>query len=65
MNYYIKERHNGQSKPYFVLCGKMPAKEAKGMENTLAGFNIVHKFKTKREYEAKIAEIKASGESIV
>lgn len=63
--YYIKERHNGQSDPYFVAEGQLAKAAAKRKEKTLAGFNVMHSFPTKEAYEAKIAELKSLGEMFI
>lgn len=62
MKYWIKERHNGQTKRYFVGCGKLSKKTAKDYENTLAGHNIMHAFDTEADYSKRLAELKESGE---
>jgi len=60
--FYIKERHNPQFKePYYVPCGQITAKEAKKNGSPLYGDNYMLKFATKKEYEAEINKLKASG----
>jgi hypothetical protein len=59
--YWIKERHNGQTAPYFVEMGAMPTKEAMKHEQTLAGYNVMHRFTSLPEYEHKLAELKLTG----
>jgi len=59
MKYYIKKRHNPQfDKPYYTGCGQLSAKDAKRMENPSYGTNYMIGFKTKKEYENKLAELK-------
>lgn len=62
--YCIKERQNPQLGTYFVVQGQLTVKEAKRHENPLYGYNHMHKFKTRAEYEAKINELKKSGERV-
>ncbi len=53
--WYIKERHNPQfKKPYYILLGNISAKDAKACENTLYGYNIVHRFETYELYKQGI-----------
>ncbi len=61
--FWIKERHNPQfEKPYFTALGRVPAKEARDHESKrLYGTNCVHKFASEKEYNEKIAELKAQG----
>ena len=57
MKYYIKTRYNPQlDKPYYVALGKLKASEAKKMENSLYGHNVVEGYK-KDEYLAKCEEL--------
>ena len=65
-SYWIKERSNPQFKePYYVGYGQLSQKEAKEHEGTLYGYNIMLRFMTKNEYEAKLAELKALGKDVV
>ena len=59
--FWLKERVNPQLGTYYVKCGKITAREAKTMENSLYGDNYMHKFKTIDEYESKISELKDKG----
>ena len=52
--YYIKERINPQTGTYCKDMGKMSAKEAKKHESPIYGANIMHSYKTKKEYEAAL-----------
>ena len=60
--YWIKERHNPQLGIYYACLGNITTKEAKKYENSLYGTNYMHKFETKKEYEAEIERLKANGE---
>lgn len=62
--FWIKERNNGQTATYFVLCGRLFKKEARAKESTLAGFNVMHSFDTEEAYKARIAELKKAGEHV-
>lgn len=59
--FYLKERHNGQTGIYFVQLGQLTKKDATKHEKSLSGFNIVHSYETKEEYENVITELKAEG----
>jgi len=50
MKYYIKERINPQTGTYYVDMGKMSVKDAKKHETPIYGTNIMHDFKSKKEY---------------
>ena len=63
--YFIKERNNPQIGTYYILMGKLSAKEAKKHEASLYGFNTMLKYKTKSEYDRAILSIKESGARIV
>lgn len=58
--YWIKERHNPQTGCYYTACGQLKISEAKRRENSVYGFNIMHRFASKVEYESKLAELKIS-----
>lgn len=62
MKYYIKERDHPQLGTYFVACGKMSKKDAKREENQLYGYNTMHAYDTEEAYNARLVELKASGE---
>lgn len=62
--YWIKERRNPQIGVYFVAEGQLSAREAKGREDTLYGVNIMHRFDTEQAYQARLAELRASGERV-
>jgi len=62
--FYIKERHNGQSKPYYVAYGQISAAEAKRNEKSLAGFNIMHGFSSETDYLARLEELRQQGEHV-
>lgn len=64
MKYWIKERYNIQTGRYYVPMGQGLTKEAKKHERTIYGLNIMLSFNTKEEYEQKIAQLKAAGESV-
>ena len=62
--YYLKERVNPQLGTYYVRCGKMSKTAAKRAEGSVYGSNYMHGFGTEDEYNARIAELKASGEGV-
>lgn len=62
--YWIKERDNFQSAPYFVACGQLSKTAAMRKEKTLSGINTMHRFDTEAAYLARLAELKASGERV-
>lgn len=62
--FWIKERDNGQSPPYFVACGRLSVAAAKRKEQPLAGSNIMHRFDSEEAYSAKLAELRQAGERI-
>lgn len=64
MKYWIKERHNTQLGIYYIACGKLAAKEAKKMNHTAYGQNVMLGFDTKKEYETKIAQLVKNGHSV-
>lgn len=63
-NFWLKERHNPQLGVYWTRCGQLTIKEAKEYENASYGHNIMHRFITEEEYNAKIAELKQAGASV-
>lgn len=63
--YFIKERNNPQTGIYYILMGKLPAKEAKKHETSLYGFNTMLRYKTKSEYDLAILVLKESNARIV
>ena len=63
--FWIKERDNLQLGTYFVAYGQISVKEAREKERSLYGFNYMHKFATNKEYEARIAELRAQGCEVI
>lgn len=64
MKYCIKERDNFQSPVYYVACGKLSNAAAKRKEKSLAGCNTMHAFDTLEAYEARLAELRATGANV-
>jgi hypothetical protein len=62
--YWLKERHNPQLGVYWVKEGQCGVREAKRMERTLYGTNIMHRFGTEAEYNAKIEALQKEGARI-
>lgn len=62
--FYIIERHNPQLGVYYILVGQITKKEALEYEDTLYGSAIMLRFETKEEYNAKISELRNSGEKV-
>lgn len=62
--WWIKERSNPQLGTYFVAMGNIPLKEAIQHEKSLYGHNTMHRYKSKNEYDGRLAELKQSGEKV-
>lgn len=62
--YYIKERHNPQTGIYYVAYGQLSKAAAKRKESSLYGSNVMLRFDTEAEYQAKLAELKKKGERV-
>lgn len=62
--FWIKERHNPQLGTYYVGCGAMSVRNAKIEESPLYGVNIMHEYPDEKSYKAKLAELKARGETV-
>jgi hypothetical protein len=63
--YWIKERHNPQLGVYYVASGQMSKAAAKRIEDgSLYGSDYMIDFDTKEEYEAKLHELRESGEKV-
>lgn len=62
--FWIKERHNPQTGIYYVACGQLSKTAAKKKESSLYGSNVMLRFETEAEYQAKLAELKKNGESV-
>lgn len=63
--WWIKERYNPQLGTYFVLCGRMPTKEARAAERgSLYGTNTMLRFDTEGEYQDKARELREAGERV-
>lgn len=61
LSHWIKERDNPQTGIYFIPKGQLTVKEAESMENTLYGFNTMHRYKTEKEYLEAIEVLKSRG----
>ena len=64
LSYWIKERHNPQLGVYYVLCGQMPVKEAEAFESPLYGNNVMHRYRTEKEYNEAIESLEKAGAKI-
>lgn len=62
--FWIKERHNPQTGVYYVALGQMSKTAAKGYKSTLYGENVMLRFETETEYQAKLAQLKNEGECV-
>jgi len=59
--YWIKERQNPQLGVYYVGCGQISVTKAKKYEKPLYGHNVMHRFASEQEYNARIAELRDKG----
>lgn len=64
MKFWIKERSNPQLGTYFVAEGRMSKAEARRMENTRYGENVMHGFDTEGAYKSRLSELRSSGEKV-
>lgn len=62
--YWIKERVNPQIGTYFVACGQMSKTEAKKHEDPMYGRNAMHKFGSKRAYNARLRQLAKEGKAV-
>lgn len=62
--WWVKERHNPQLGVYYVPLGRMTMRDAMRSYNPKYGLNILHKFESEHEYEAKLKELRKSGEKV-
>ena len=62
--YWIKERHNPQLGVYYVGCGQMTARDAKRHESPIYGDNIMHEYRSRADYAAKLEELQKRGEKV-
>ena len=62
--YYIKQRINPQLGTCYVPCGQLSNTAAKRKEGALYGGNYMIGFDTEAEYNARLAELRASGERV-
>ena len=62
--YWIKQRYNPQLGTYYIACGKLSKTMAMAFEKSLYGENTMHQFDTETEYPARLAELRASGETV-
>ncbi len=63
--FWIKERYNPQLGTYYVGCGAMSIKAARGMERPLYGDNIMHEYPSEADYLAKLAELRKLGKNVL
>ena len=63
-SYWIKQRFNPQLGVYYVACGQISVREAKRLERTLYGDNVMLRFSSEDEYNKKLSELRDSGEKI-
>jgi len=59
--YWIKERNNPQIGVYYVACGQMSISAARKLEQALYGDNVMLKFDTETDYQAKLNELQRNG----
>lgn len=60
--FYIKERLNPQFRtPYYVACGQLTKAEAKRMEETVYGHNVMLPYATEDEYKKALDGIAKTG----
>ena len=64
MKWYLMERDNPQLGTYWVKKGPFTRADAPGKSKSVYGGSTYHVFDTEEEYDAKIAELKASGERV-
>jgi len=63
--FWIKQRNAPpQLGTYFVKCGQMSRKDARARTSSLYGSNVMLEFADEASYNAKLNELKASGERI-
>lgn len=62
--FYIKQRENPQLGTYFVPQGQLSKAEARSMEKSLYGFNIMLPFDSEDDYNAELARLRAAGENV-
>jgi len=63
-SYWIKQRDNPQLGTYYVPCGQMSKKEAKSHVSVRYGHNSMIECADFAAYEAKIKELKDSGQRV-
>ena len=64
LNWWIKERDNPQRGTYWVACGQMSKTSAKRQESSLYGSNTMHGYATEADYNARLAELRKTGERV-
>jgi len=62
--YWIKERYNPQLGTYYVAMGQMSQTAAQRYERSIYGENVMLRFETEQEYQAKLDSLRAAGERI-
>jgi len=56
-SWWIKERHNPQLGVYYTGLGNLSVKEALKHESTLYGDNLLHRFKSRKDYEERLIQL--------
>lgn len=65
LSYWIKERHNPQLGVYYVPMGQMTVKDARAYERPGGyGDDYMWRFPNEAEYNARLAALRAKGESV-
>lgn len=62
--FWIKQRYNPQLGVYYVGCGQMSKTAAIRMRGSLYGSNVMLRFETEGDYNARLEELKATGEKV-
>lgn len=62
--WYIKQRWNPQLGTYHTACGQLPKAAARRMERSLYGDNVMIPFETEIAYNARLDELRKSGERV-
>ena len=62
--WWIKERDNPQLGTYWVACGQLSKTAARRIEGSLYGMNLMHGYDTEEAYNARLAQLRKSGERV-
>jgi hypothetical protein len=63
--FWIKERHNPQLGTRYEARGQMSYAAAKRECRTLYGENLMHEYRTKSDYEAKLKQLQEQGQRVI